>query len=263
MDDAAKLQQQAQAMVERMRGGDPRALARAISLVEDRSPGSAEMLTACTEFAGAALRIGITGAPGTGKSTLVDQMVRLLRREGKSVGVVAIDPSSPITGGALLGDRIRMQGFASDPGVFIRSLASRGAMGGLAQSTADACLMMEAAGREVILIETVGVGQDEVEVSRLADVTLLILVPGMGDDVQSLKAGIMEVADIFVINKADREGTDRVEQEILAMQSLASDHEAWVPPVVRTTATSGDGTGELMAAITSFVAMRAHSRKVS
>jgi LAO/AO transport system ATPase len=255
--DVTDLEQQARTMVMQMRAGNPRALARAITLVEDEGPGATELLAACAEFHGTSLRIGITGSPGAGKSTLVDQMVRFLRKQAKSVGVIAIDPSSPYTGGALLGDRIRMHGFAGDSGVFFRSMASRGAMGGLARGAANACAMMEAAGREVILIETVGTGQDEVEVSHLADVTVLVLVPGMGDDVQTLKAGIMEVADIFVVNKSDREGSDRVEQEILAMQSLSQDHPAWVPPVIRTNATSGEGIGALMAAIESMVAMQA------
>ena len=169
----------------------------------------------------------MTGPPGAGKSTLVDQMARLLRREGQTVGVVAVDPSSPYTGGALLGDRIRMQGFAGDEGCYIRSMASRGAMGGVARAAADVCVVMEAAGRETILIETVGVGQDEVDVVGVADVTVLVLVPGMGDEVQSLKAGVMEVADIFVVNKSDRGGAERVEAEILAMQGLAAAERLW------------------------------------
>ncbi len=247
---------QANEMVARMRAGDMRALSRAISLVEDRAVGSMELLAACKPFAGSAVRIGVTGPPGAGKSTLVDQMARWLRgperaasRLGMAVAVVAVDPSSPYTGGALLGDRIRLQGFAKDAGVYVRSMASRGALGGLARGVADVCSVMEAAGRETILIETVGVGQDEVEIARLADITVLVLVPGMGDAVQSLKAGVMEVADIFAINKSDREGTDRVEQEILAMQDLAVTDGGWVPPVVRTIAMSGEGVGELMAAV--------------
>ena len=230
-------------MMMRMRAGDVRALARAVSLVEDG--GGTEFLEACREFAGRSLRVGVTGPPGAGKSTLVDQVVRWLRQEGQSVGVVAVDPSSPYTGGALLGDRIRMQGFAGDDGVFIRSMASRGAMGGVARAAGDVCSVMEAAGRQTILIETVGVGQDEVDVIGLADVTVLVLVPGMGDEVQSLKAGVMEVADIFVVNKSDRGGAELVEQEIVAMQSLALGRR-WVPPVVRTVATTGEGIAELM-----------------
>jgi LAO/AO transport system kinase len=236
-------------MLERLRSGDVRALARAVSVVEDGAAEAAELLAACRPFAGSALRIGVTGPPGAGKSTLVDQMARWLRTEGGSVGVVAVDPSSPFTGGALLGDRIRMQGFAGDAGVYIRSMASRGAMGGVARAAKDVCTVMEAAGRETILIETVGVGQDEVEVVGLADVTVLVLVPGMGNEVQSPKAGVMEAADIFVVNKSDRGGAELVEGEILAMQGLAAVRGGWVPPVVRTVATTGEGVAELMAAV--------------
>jgi LAO/AO transport system kinase len=233
-------------MMERLRAGDVRALARAVSTVEDGAATAGELLAACRESVGSALRIGVTGPPGAGKSTLVDQMARWLRAEGRSVGVVAVDPSSPYTGGALLGDRIRMQGFAGDDGVYIRSMASRGAMGGVARAAADVCTVMEAAGRQTILIETVGVGQDEVDVIGLADVTVLVLVPGMGDEVQSLKAGVMEIADIFVVNKSDRGGAEVVEQEIVAMQGLAAGNVGWIPPVVRTVATTGEGVQELM-----------------
>ena len=236
-------------MMERMRAGDVRALARAVSIVEDGAAATAELLAVCREFSGSALRIGVTGPPGAGKSTLVDQMARWLRAEGQMVGVVAVDPSSPYTGGALLGDRIRMQGFAGDDGVYIRSMASRGAMGGVARAAADVCTVMEAAGRQTILIETVGVGQDEVDVIGLADVTVLVLVPGMGDEVQSLKAGVMEVADIFVVNKSDRGGAELVEQEIVAMQGLVAERGGWIPPVVRTVATMGEGVKELMEAV--------------
>src|SRR6202453_1428928 len=233
-------------MMERLRGGDVRALARAVSVVEDGGPPAGELVAACATFAGNALRVGVRGAPGAGKSTLVDQMAKWLRGEGQRVGVVAVDPSSPFTGGALLGDRIRMQGFAGDSGVYIRSMASRGAMGGLAKTAADVCTVLDAAGKQTILIETVGVGQDEVEVVELADVTVVVLMPGMGDEVQSLKAGVMEVADIFVVNKSDRGGAELVEAEILAMQSLGAKHDEWVPPVVKTVATSGEGVAELM-----------------
>jgi LAO/AO transport system kinase len=236
-------------MMERLRAGDVRALARAVSVIEDGSPLAGELLQACREFMGSALRIGVTGPPGAGKSTLVDQMARWLRAEGQSVGVIAVDPSSPYTGGALLGDRIRMQGFAGDDGVYIRSMASRGAMGGVARAAADVCAVMEAARRQTILIETVGVGQDEVDVIGLADVTVLVLVPGMGDEVQSLKAGVMEVADVFVVNKSDRGGAELVEQEIVAMQGLVAERGEWTPPVVRTVATTGEGVQELMEAV--------------
>ena len=233
-------------MLERLRSGDIRALARAISLVEGGLSGATELVKACRDYCGSALRVGVTGPPGAGKSTLVDQMARLLRRDGQTVAVLAVDPSSPYTGGALLGDRIRMQGFSEDPGGYIRSMASRGAMGGLTRAAGDVCALMEAAGWQTILIETVGVGQDEVDVIGLADVTVVVLVPGMGDEVQSLKAGIMEVADIFVVNKSDGGGAERVESEILAMQGLAEQRGGWVPPVVRTVATSGKGVAELM-----------------
>ena len=247
-------------MMERLRAGDVRALARAVSVVEDGGVVAGELIAACRETAGRALRVGVTGPPGAGKSTLVDQMARWLRSEGQSVGVVAVDPSSPYTGGALLGDRIRMQGFAGDDGVFIRSMASRGAMGGVARAAADVCTVMEAAGRQTILIETVGVGQDEVEVIGLADVTVLVLVPGMGDEVQSLKAGVMEVADIFVVNKSDRGGAELVEQEIVGMQGLVSERGGWVPPVVRTVATTGEGVQELMEAVRRCVAEKGGRR---
>jgi LAO/AO transport system kinase len=236
-------------MLERLRSGDVRALARAVSLVEDGTAEGAELLAACKAYGKRALRIGVTGPPGAGKSTLVDQMARWLRREGKTVGIVAVDPSSPYTGGALLGDRIRMQGFEGDGGVYIRSMASRGALGGVARAASDVCAVMEAAGRDVILIETVGVGQDEVEVVGLADVTVLVLVPGMGDEVQSLKAGVMEAADVFVVNKSDRGGAELVEAEIRAMQSLGEAKAEWVAPVVRTVALSGEGVGELMSVV--------------
>ena len=236
-------------MMERLRAGDVRALARAVSLVEDGDAAGAALVAACRREGKRALRVGVTGAPGAGKSTLVDQMGGWLRREGQSVAVIAVDPSSPLTGGALLGDRIRMQGFGEDAGVYIRSMASRGTMGGVASGAEDVCTVMEAAGREVVLVETVGVGQDEVDVAGLVDVTVLVLVPGMGDEVQSLKAGVMEVADIFVVNKSDREGAEQVEAEVIAMQSLGGVAGAAVAPVVRTVATTGDGVGELMEAV--------------
>jgi len=241
------VEQMVEQMMARLRAGDVRALARAISVVEAGSPLAAELVRACRSYAGDALRVGVTGPPGVGKSTLVDQMARWLRQEGQTVGVLAVDPSSPYTGGSLLGDRIRMQGVSADAGVYIRSMASRGAMGGLTRAAGDVCVVMETAGRQTILIETVGVGQDEVEVIGLADVTVVVLVPGMGDEVQSLKAGIMEVADIFVVNKSDGGGAERVEAEILAMQGLSPEERGrWMAPVVRTVATSGEGVEELM-----------------
>ena len=247
-------------MMARLRAGDVRALARAVSVVEDGGTLAGELLAACRDFGGRALRVGVTGPPGAGKSTLVDQMAKWLRADGQMVGVVAVDPSSPYTGGALLGDRIRMQGFAGDAGVFIRSMASRGAMGGVARAAEGVCAVMEAAGRQTILIETVGVGQDEVDVIGLADVTVLVLVPGMGDEVQSLKAGVMEVADVFVVNKSDRGGAELVEQEIVAMQGLAASRGGWVPPVVMTVATSGEGVKELMEAVRECAAQKVERR---
>jgi len=234
-----------------MRAGDVRALARAVSLVENAAPEAAALLSACFPYTGKALRVGITGAPGAGKSTLVDRLARTWRDAGSRVGVIAVDPSSPYTGGALLGDRIRMQERTGDDGLYVRSMATRGSLGGLAGTTADVAQVIEASGRDVILIETVGVGQDEVEIVRLADVTVVVLVPGMGDDVQSLKAGIMEIADIFAINKADRDGADRVEKEIRAMQSLAAVHtpEDWIAPAVKTIGTTGEGMDALHAVI--------------
>jgi len=235
-----------------LRSGAPRALARAISTVENHAPGWIELLKELFPDTGRALSIGITGAPGAGKSTLVDQLAMHYRQETRTVAVIAVDPSSPYTGGAILGDRIRMQRHVSDPGIYIRSMATRGSLGGLARATADVVVVLDAAGRDVILIETVGVGQDEIDIVRLADITVVILVPGMGDDVQTIKAGIMEIADVFVINKVDHEGADRVEREIRAMQSLAMRADGWTPPVVKTVATEGKGIRELADAIRSY-----------
>ena len=238
--------------VQRVRNGDPRALARAITAIENGSPESRSLLKALFPHTGNARILGITGAPGAGKSTLVDQLAREYRRQQRTVGIVAVDPTSPFSGGAILGDRIRMLAHHADSGIFIRSMATRGFLGGLARATTDVATALDASGKDVVMIETVGVGQDEVDIVRLADVTVLILVPGMGDDVQTIKAGIMEIADVFVINKSDREGADRVEREIRAMQSLAGRKDLWTPPIVKTVATDGKGIPELAAAIAGF-----------
>lgn len=235
--------------MDRVCAGDVRALARAISLVENDAPEAVELLSGCFPHTGAALRIGVTGSPGAGKSTLVDRLTRAWRAAGTSVGVVAVDPSSAFTGGAILGDRIRMHEGIGDNEFFVRSMATRGCLGGLARATAEVSQVIEASGKDVVLIETVGVGQDEVDIARLADVTLVVLVPGMGDDVQSLKAGIMEIADIFVINKADRDGADRVEREIRALQSIGGQVDSWTAPIVKTIATTGEGVDDLLGAI--------------
>ncbi len=238
--------------VERVRAGDPRALARAISAVEDHSPEALELLKALFPYSGKSLVVGLTGAPGSGKSTLVDQLARQYRQQQKSVGIIAVDPTSPYSGGAILGDRIRMQSHYADQGIYIRNMATRGYLGGLASTTADVATVLDAAGKEIILIETVGVGQDEVDIVRLADVTIVILVPGMGDDVQTIKAGIMEIADIFGINKSDREGAERVEREIRGLQTLATRGDQWTPPIVKTVAIDGTGVPDLVSAITSY-----------
>jgi LAO/AO transport system kinase len=238
-----------QTSIEQLRAGDSRALARAISTVENRTPGWSDLLKALFPHTGRARILGLTGPSGAGKSTLVDQLARYYRKENRTVGIIAVDPTSPYTGGAILGDRIRMQGHFSDAGIYIRSMATRGALGGLARTTADVATVLDASGRDLIMVETVGVGQDEVDIVRLADVTVVILVPGMGDDVQTMKAGIMEIADIFIINKSDREGAERVEREIRALQSLAVRSDKWIPPLVMTVASEGKGISELAAAI--------------
>jgi LAO/AO transport system kinase len=238
--------------VERVRSGDVRAVARAISAIEDNTAEAQQLLQALFPHSGRAHVIGVTGSPGAGKSTLVDHLAREYRNQQKTVGIVAVDPTSPYTGGAILGDRIRMQAHHADTGIYIRSMATRGFLGGLARTTADVTTALDASGKDIVIVETVGVGQDEIDIVRLADVTIVILVPGMGDDVQSIKAGIMEIADIFVINKSDRDGADRVEKEIRAMQSLAMRHDNWTPPIVRTVASEGKGVAELAAAIAQF-----------
>ena len=227
-------------------------MARVISIVENRAPGWSDLLKELFPHSGKARVLGLTGPPGAGKSTLVDQLARFYRKKNRSVGIIAVDPTSPYTGGAILGDRIRMQEHFADPGIYIRSMATRGSLGGLARTTADVTTVLDASGRDLIMIETVGVGQDEVDIVRLADVTILILVPGMGDDVQTIKAGIMEIADIFVINKSDRDGAEHVEREIRTLQSLATRQDGWTPPIVKTIASQGIGTGELASAISDY-----------
>jgi LAO/AO transport system kinase len=239
-------------LISSLRSGDPRALARAISIVENRQRGFSELLKELFPHTGHARVLGLTGAPGAGKSTLVDQLAKHYREENQTVGIIAVDPTSPYTGGAILGDRIRMQEHHADPGIFIRSMATRGSLGGVARTTADVTTVLDASGRDRILIETVGVGQGEIDIVRLADITVVILVPGMGDDVQTIKAGIMEIADIFVINKSDRDGAERVEREIRAMQSLDIRKDSWTPPIIKTIATEGAGTKELAAAIADY-----------
>ncbi len=231
---------------------DRRAIARAISAVENSEAVGIELLKILFPRSGDAYVIGITGSPGAGKSTLVEKLAGEYRARGLRVGIIAVDPTSPFSGGAILGDRIRMQALSTDEGVYIRSMATRGHLGGLSAAAHDVVSIMAAAGCQVVLIETVGVGQDEVEVARHADATALLLVPGMGDDVQTLKAGVMEIADLYVINKADRPGADRVEQEVTAMLSIAPRRDGWQPPIVKTVATTGEGVDGMRAALEQF-----------
>ncbi|WP_460664886.1 methylmalonyl Co-A mutase-associated GTPase MeaB [Kribbella swartbergensis] len=237
-------------LVERAREGDSRAVARLISLVEDESPLLREVMAALSPYAGHAHIVGITGSPGVGKSTSTSALVSAYRQAGKRVGVLAVDPSSPFSGGALLGDRVRMQDHATDTGVFIRSMASRGHLGGLAWSTPQALRVLDAAGFDVVLVETVGVGQSEVEIAGMADTTLVLLAPGMGDGIQAAKAGILEVGDIYVVNKADRDGVQNVTRDLRAMLALAERPEgAWSPPILKTVASRNEGVAEVVAAI--------------
>ena len=236
-------------LIDRVIAGEPQAVARAISTVEDGATGSAELMKQVYAHTGRGLVVGITGAPGAGKSSLVDKLAAFYRRRGELVGIIAVDPSSPFSGGAILGDRIRMQALSLDKGVFIRSMATRGNLGGLARATVDAVAILDAAGYQKIIVETVGVGQDETEIIKTADVCVVVLVPGMGDDVQTMKAGSMEIGDIFVINKADREGVLRTEKELEALLTLAGHEEQRTIPIVKTVATENKGIDELAAAI--------------
>jgi LAO/AO transport system kinase len=235
--------------------GDIRSVSRAITAIENHSPEAEQLLKQLFPHTGHAYLTGITGAPGTGKSTLVDRLAAAHRKNNEPVGIVAVDPTSPYTGGAILGDRIRMQGHFSDNGIFIRSMATRGFLGGLARATAEVALLLDAAGKRQVLIETVGVGQDEIDIVRLADCVLVVLVPGLGDDIQNMKAGLMEIGDIFVLNKADREGADRLEEQLHAMLSLVMPRDGWHPPVIRTVATENKGIDTLVATVAKF---RAH-----
>jgi LAO/AO transport system kinase len=237
---------------EQIRAGEVRAISRAITAIENHQAEAEELLRLLFPRTGKAYLTGVTGAPGTGKSTLVDRLAAHYRKQKEQVGVIAVDPTSPYSGGAILGDRIRMQGHAGDTGMFIRSMATRGFLGGLARATAEVALLLDASGKQQVLIETVGVGQDEIDIVRLADCVLVMLVPGMGDDIQNMKAGLMEIGDIFVLNKADREGADRLEQQLLAMLSLVMPRDGWHPPVVRTVATENKGIEALAETVEKF-----------
>jgi len=249
-------------LIEGVLAADPRAIARAISLVENNPARTADLIATLHARTGRAYVIGVTGAPGVGKSTLVDRLTTVIRGSGQTVGIIAVDPTSPFSGGAVLGDRVRMNAHAADEGVFIRSMATRGHLGGLASATADAILVLDAAGKDIVIIETVGVGQDEVDIVGTADISVVVLVPGAGDDVQAMKAGIMEIADIFVVNKADREGADHVVQTITASLALkAYGPDDWRPPIVKTEASNGVGLDELWSEIGRFRQRPANARE--
>lgn len=237
---------------EQVRAGDVRAISRAITAIENYQPDAEALLRLLFPVTGTAYLTGVTGAPGTGKSTLVDRLAGHYRKHNETVGVIAVDPTSPYSGGAILGDRIRMQSHASDSGIFIRSMATRGFLGGLSRATAEVALLLDAAGKQNVMIETVGVGQDEIDIVRLADCVVVVLVPGLGDDIQNMKAGLMEIGDIFVLNKVDREGANRVEEQLHAMLSMVMPRGGWQPPVVRTVATENKGIEHLAEAIAKF-----------
>ena len=233
-------------LVDEVRKGSVRALAKLITLVENEMPGGIEAMEKIYPLTGNAYIIGITGPPGAGKSTLTDRITKELRRKNCTVGIIAIDPTSPFTGGALLGDRVRMQGVSSDEDVFIRSMATRGSLGGLSRATSDTVKILDAYGKDYVIIETVGVGQDEVDIVRTADISILVVMPGVGDDIQAIKAGIMEIGDIFVVNKADRDGADRLVTEIKMMLGLSSVEREWTSPIIKTVATEDQGIGTLV-----------------
>jgi LAO/AO transport system kinase len=239
---------------ERIRAGDYRSLAKAISLVEREDPAAEKLLADLYPSTGKARIVGITGSPGAGKSTLVAALAKFYRKEQRRIGIVAVDPTSPFSGGAILGDRIRMAELYTDRGVFIRSMATRGFMGGIAKATNDVVDLLDAAGFDIVLVETVGVGQDEVEVIRTVQTNVVVLVPGMGDDIQAIKAGIMEIGDVFVVNKADRAGADKTVNEVTMMMGLVEEHGDWIPPIVKTVASRGEGIAELDAALQKHLA---------
>lgn len=245
--------------IEKLLAGDVRTVARAITIAENSTEQSAALMKSVFPQTGKAKVIGVTGAPGAGKSSLVDKLALFYKNEGRKIGIVCIDPSSPFSGGAILGDRIRMSALGLDRNIFIRSMATRGNLGGLSRATVDAVAILDAAGYEKIIIETVGVGQDEVEIVKAADVSVVVLVPGMGDDIQAIKAGIMEIGDVFVINKADREGVIRTQKELEALLSLAHRPDMWNPPIVRSVATESKGIEDLAVAIDSFLAFAEQS----
>jgi len=239
-------------LIERLLAGDTRSIARAITKIESGASGAADLMKSVFPKTGNAMVIGITGSPGAGKSSLVDKLALLYKNKGERIGIICIDPSSPFSGGAILGDRIRMSTLGLDKNIFIRSMATRGNLGGLSRSTVDAVAILDAAGFDKVIVETVGVGQDEVEIVKTADVSVVVLVPGMGDDIQAIKAGIMEIGDVFVINKADREGVLRTQKELEALLTMAHRPDMWNPPIVNTVATESKGIEELATAIAAY-----------